>query len=186
MRRRLWLAWTLGLVAPARATHQRVQRTDLGAAGWPVGDFALTDHRGRAFTQQSLRARWTFVLLGDTQCTQVCSAPLAALAALRHRIAGTEALKSTQVVFVSLDPQRDSAQRLGDYVLRFDDSFIAATGPADMLAGLSDDLGVSATNGGAYGAMVLVGPDGAVRAQYLPPFDVLLLTAHYLRTRSRK
>jgi protein SCO1/2 len=186
MHRRLWLAWSLGMAVPALAKHQRVQRANLGAAGWPVGDFALTDHQGRVFTQESLRGRWTFVLLGDTQCTEACAAPLAALAALRRRIAGTEALKTTQVVFVSLDPRRDDAERLRAYVLRFDDSFIGATGPDATLASLADDLGVGAATRAAHGSMVLVGRDGAVRAQYLLPFDVPLLTAHYLKTRSRK
>lgn len=187
MQRRRWLAWMLGVALPARADHQRVQRADLSAAGWPVGSFRLTDHQGRAFTQESLQGRWTFVLLGDAQCTEACSTPLAALAALRRRIAGTEALKTTQVVFVRLDPQGgEGAQRLRDGVLGFDDTFIAATGSAAMLAGLADDLGLGAAPDGTRGSMVLVGPDGAVRAHYLPPFDVRLLTAHYLKTRSRK
>jgi len=172
--------------SPALAGHNPVQPVNRSVAGWPVGDFALTDDRGQPFTQDRLRRRWTFVVLGDTQCAEPCAAPLAALAGMRRRIAGTEALKTTQVVFVSLDPQRDTGQRLRGYVARFDGSFVGATGAKATLASLADDLGLRGEAPAQHGALVLVGPDGAVRAQYLPPFDVRLLTADYLKTRARK
>ncbi len=170
----------------ALAHHHAVQNADRSSAGWPVGDFALTDHRGQPYTQDRLRGRWTFVLLGDTRCATPCTAPLEAVAGLRRRIAGTEALRTTQVVFVSLDPQRDTSSRLREYVAPFDESFIGATGPKDTLAGLADNLGMNGEAENLQGTLVLVGPDGAVRVQYLPPFDVKLLTADYLKTRARK
>jgi len=170
----------------ALAGHNPVQRVNRSAAGWPVGDFALTDDRGQPFTQDRLRGRWTFVVLGDTQCAEPCAAPLAALAGMRRRIAGTEALKTTQVVFVSLDPRRDTPRRLREYVAPFDSSFVGATGPNATLASLADDLGLHGEARALQGALVLLGPDGVVRAQYLPPFDVPLLTADYLKTRAHK
>lgn len=170
----------------ALAKHNPVQTANRSAAGWPVGDFALTDDRGRPFTQDRLRGRWTFVLLGDTRCAEPCTAPLAALAGMRRRIAGTEALKTTQVVFVSLDPQRDTPRRLREYVAPFDSSFVGTTGPNAALASLADDLGLHGEAPALHGSLVLVGPDGVVRAQYLLPFDVRLLTADYLKTRVHK
>ena len=52
---------------------------------------------------------------------------------------------------------------------------------ADDMLGGSNTAGANRT-----GSLVLVGPDGTVRAQFLPPFDVELLTAEYLKTRVRK
>jgi protein SCO1/2 len=188
--KRLWFALCAAMLFThvASAHHNAVQSADRSSAGWPVGDFALSDDRGQPFTQDRLRGRWTFVLLGDTQCANACSVPLEALAGLCRRIAGTEALKTTQVVFVLLDPQRDSPNWLRQYVTSFDPRFVGVTGPRTTLEGLADDLGLhdQAQAQALRGALVLVGPDGAVRAQYLPPFEVPLLTADYLKTRARK
>jgi hypothetical protein len=74
--------------------------------------------------------------------------------------------------------------------------FIGVTGPSQVRAGLVDDLGVtyqpitwqaSDTPGdqGHAGSVWLIGPDAVIRAELLPPFDVLLVTAEYLKTRLR-
>ena len=181
--------------APALAHHVNEQPARRGSERWPVDAFTLTDQRGQAFTQDRLQGRWTFVLLGDTGCARPCSDALTALVGLHRRIARTEAVKTTQVVFVSLDPQRDTPERLGEYLAPFDPRFIGGTGSAATLQRLVDDLGVGqpapAVPSGAHtpayrGSLVLIGPDATVRVEYLPPFDVLLLTADYLKTRARK
>jgi protein SCO1 len=189
------LACAMLLGAPALAHHGKEQPANRGSERWPVDAFALTDQRGRPFTQDQLQGRWTFVLFGDTRCGESCSAPLTALTGLLQRIARTDAVKTTQVIFVSLDPQRDTPQRLGEYVARFDPRFIGGTASSATLQRLADDLGTAgrivpaASPDGmpSYpGSIVLIGPDATVRVEYLPPFDVLLLTANYLKTRARR
>ncbi len=108
--------------------------------------------------------------------------------ALYRRIAPTEALKTTQVLFVSLDPQRDTPTRLRTYLAPFDTRFLGGTATPAALGHLADDIhgGRPASGEGKAGSLVLVGPDGTVRAEFLPPFDVELLTAEYLKTRARK
>ena len=185
----MWaLVLACGAVAgPASANHNPSQSSDLSARGWPIEDFSLTDHNGKPFTQQMLQGRWTFVLLGDTRSV-ACTEALDALVGLYKRIAPTEALKTTQVLFVSLDPQRDSPGRLAGYLAPFDARFIGGTAAPAVLGHLADDIhGGRATSGpGQTASLVLVGPDGTVRAEFLPPFDVELLTAEYLKTRVRK
>jgi len=165
--------------------------------GWPVDAFTLVDQHGKKFAQERLLGRWTFVLFGDTHCDQPCAAALAALLGLSQRIARTEAVLTTQVVFVSLDPKRDTPPRLREYLAPYDKHFIGATGSPQTLQRLADDMGIgdqiprdpgpSNTGPRSYpGSLTLVGPDGFVRAEYLPPFDVPLLTAEYLKTRFRK
>ena len=186
------LAIALALAAvpaagPAFAHHNPVQHTDLSARGWPVEDFSLVDQHGKTLTRQLLQGRWTFVLLGDTH-SGPCTQALDALNGLYQRIAPTEALKTTQVLFVSLDPQRDTPARLQSYLAPFDARFLGGTAAPDALDRLADDMLGGSTTAGAdrAGSLVLVGPDGIVRAQFLPPFDVELLTAEYLKTRVRK
>jgi protein SCO1/2 len=130
-----------------------------------------------------------------------CTDALAALEGLLQRIAPTAAVKTVQVIFVSLDPARDTRALLRDYVLAFDNRFIGATGSRDILRSLLDDTGVADSlpsqppnesnrqqddrGSGYHGSLVLIGPDAVVRAEYLPPFDVKRLTAEFLITRLR-
>jgi protein SCO1/2 len=178
--------------SPDHQDHQ--QRVNHAAAGWPVEPFTLTDQRGQAFAHERLQGQWTFVVVGGTRCGTPCTDALSALAGLYRRVGATQVLKTTQVLFVSLDPQRDGPQRLRDFLSPYDPRFIGATAAPPVLARLADDLTVSRNPRDETGrtpsprpsAIVLVGPDGSVRAEYLPPYDVLLLTADYLKTRLRK
>jgi protein SCO1 len=107
-----------------------------------------------------------------------------------QRIVQTKAIKTTQVLFVSLDPQRDTPEILRRYLIAFDDRFIGVSGSLQTLKGLTEDLGASGPASGVdktsyAGSLVLIGPDRVVRAELLPPFDPLLLTAEYLKTRAR-
>ncbi|HYU68028.1 MAG TPA: SCO family protein [Burkholderiales bacterium] len=174
----------LALAAPAAADHTESQRVNRDLEGWMVGDFSLIDHNGRAFTQARLSGQWTFVLFGDTRCSERCTSALAALAGMCRRIARTEAVKTTQVLFVSLDPEYDSAQGLRRYLAPFDERFIGARGSRETLARLVEDLIPPGTRAaGGAGSLVLIGPDRDVRGEFLPPYDVLLLTAQFLKTR---
>lgn len=201
MTRRSLLAILLGALclgaAPALADHGAAQRADRALEGWPIGAFALVDQRGHPFTDERLQGRWTFLLFGDSRCGEPCTAALSALAGLHRRIAGTDAVKTTQVIFVSLDPQRDTPGRLRRYLAHFDERFIGATGPRATLRSLVQDLGLAPpasagpglVNAGTQrysGSLWLIGPDAAVRAEFLPPFDVPRLTSAYLKTRARR
>jgi protein SCO1/2 len=185
----LWL-FAAAPILPALAHDGESQRVNLASHGWPVDSFTLVDQYGNTFTQERLQGQWTFVLFGDTRCGQPCTEALAALVAMDHRIARAKAIKTTQVLFVSLDPQRDTPEVLRRYLTSFDDRFIGVSGSLETLKGLTADLGVSVPAPGvdktSYdGSLVLIGPDGVVREELLPPFDPLLLTAEYLKTRAR-
>jgi protein SCO1/2 len=197
---RLLCALILAFGAPTLAHDDPVQRSERAAAGWPVGAFTLVDHRGEQFTQDRLRGRWTFVLFGDTRCADPCTATLSALDGLVKRIAGTAAVKTTQVLFVSLDPERDTPPRLRQHLARYGERFIGASGPRSTLKQLVDETGVAVTVAAApglhaaststaqptySGSAVLIGPDGAIRVEYLPPFDIKRLTAEFLKVRVR-
>jgi protein SCO1/2 len=187
----------MGAITEVRADHAETQRVSRLAAGWPIDAFTLVDQRGEPFTQQQLQGRWTFVLLGDVRCGEPCTSALSTLAGMYRRIARTEAMKTTQVLFISLDPERDTATQLRKYLAPFDERFIGAIGSRQTLRRLTDDMGVSARvlaqprsisagSNNYSGSLLLIGPDGSVRSEFLPPFDLLLLTAEYLKTRVRR
>jgi protein SCO1 len=196
MRRAACLAWLgcalgLGPVTPALA-DRLPQQVNPSPAGWPLGNFALTDHRGVPFTQENLRGRWTLLLLEDDRCGAPCEAALSALAGLFRRIHATQAIQTMQVVLVLPDAHGDPPEQLGPYLARFDPRFLGAVGSRATLQGLADDLGVALPGPAAAsarsraGSIWVIGPDGILRTELLPPFDVLLLTAEFMKTRSRR
>jgi protein SCO1 len=187
----VWLGCALGpSLTPALAERlpQQVNRT---GAGWPLGAFALTDHRGAPFTQENLLGRWTLLLLEDA-CGAPCEAALSALAGVYRRIHATQAIRTLQVVLVSPAPG-SPPDPVGQSLARFDPRFIAAVGSRPALQGLADDLGLmvpaysnAAVSPRGAGSIWVIGPDGILRAELLPPYDVLLLTAEFMKIRSRR
>jgi len=168
---------SLGAIAPAFA-DRLPQQVSEATAGWPVGNFVLTDHRGAPFTQENLLGRWTLLLLEDA-CGAPCETALSALAGVYRRISQTQAIRHMQVVLVSPNSTPPEWKTLA----RFDPRFIGAVGSRPALQGLADDLGVARA---APGSIWVIGPDGILRAELLPPFDVLLLTAELMKIRSRR
>ena len=187
MDRRLLLqhAAALGVAtsAPAWANHGPKQKVNGSITGWRVDTFALTDQQRQVFTDEWLQAHWSFLLFGSTShCTEVCTQALQALVAMRQRIARSNKLEATQLVFVSLDADGDTPERLRAYLAGFDAPFVGCSGTPAMLKRLREDLGVAADT---RGSLWLIGPDLRVRGEFLPPFDAALLTSAYLKTRLR-
>ncbi len=83
-------------------------RADVG------GPFQLTDQDGRAVDQSLLRGKWTVVFFGFTYCPDVCPTTLHALAAAKEQL-GRDG-RNLQVVFVTVDPERDTPEALKAYL----------------------------------------------------------------------
>lgn len=130
---------------------------------------------GREFRLDAHRGRVVLMAFGFTSCPAVCPTTLARLAEVRAAL-GADAAR-LQVVFVTVDPERDQPARLQRYVSAFDPSFIGATGSEDALARVRRSLGVMATrvqDGAAYGfdhssAVYMIDPQGRLRG--LMPYD---------------
>jgi protein SCO1/2 len=162
----------------------------------PVIDFQLTDASGRAFTRHELAGAPTLVFFGFTHCPDVCPTTLLKLAQVRRRAA----IAGLRVLFVSVDPQRDTPTVLSTYVHAFDAQFEGITGDPQTIARLAANFGVAVNRvelpGGDYtmdhSAVVFVLDDAAhIVAIFTPPFDVAALSADlahaapYLGARAR-
>lgn len=95
-------------------------------------DFALTDAEGARRSLADYRGKVTVVFFGFTQCPDVCPTTLADLAAVKQKL-GKDG-ERLQVVFITLDPERDTPQVLKPYVANFDPSFVALHGSLDDTA----------------------------------------------------
>jgi protein SCO1/2 len=91
------------------------------------GEFELLDHRGKPFSRAQLLGRWTLVFFGFTHCPDICPTTMVELADLKLQLVNTEA-EATQVVMVSVDPARDTPERLSEYVPYFHPDFLGVTG----------------------------------------------------------
>jgi protein SCO1 len=109
----------------------------------PAPAVALTDTQGAPFRLSEQRGALTLLFFGFTNCPDVCPTTLADLAAARKQL-GDDA-ERVKVVLVTVDPERDTPERLGRYVQSFDPSFIGLTGPQADLEQIYQSYGVSVT-----------------------------------------
>ena len=156
--------------------------------------FQLADTAGAPFDNARLQNHWSLVFAGFTYCPDVCPSTLAMLKSLKGKLdaAGTP----LQVVFVSVDPQRDTADKLDRYVHYFSPDFIGATGSEAELEKLARSMSlvfakVPGDSPDNYtmdhsAALVLINPEAQVAGYFLPPHRPDQLSADLQRViRSR-
>jgi protein SCO1 len=186
--------WLLGIAAVGAAlagfflAHQLDRAGPQLASGtWlpqakVLPPFALTDTRGRPFTRRELAGAPALVFFGFTNCPDVCPTTLLKLAQLRRRAA----LAKLRVLFVSIDPQRDTPPVLGTYVHAFDPAFEGLTGSPPAIAALAAAFGVAVNRvelpGGRYtmdhsAVIFLLDDQARIAAIFTPPFEVAALAA---------
>ncbi len=114
----------------------------LRPAPTPIEPFMLIDHNGDVFDKSRLMGKWTLLFFGYTYCPDVCPAALTVMASAYEQLQGkADGDVSTQVLFVSVDPERDTTARLAEYVAYFNRDFIAATGDVAAINALSKQFG---------------------------------------------
>lgn len=138
----------LAATTTSRKDTARPETMRAGAFNPPhaAPDFSLRGSDGSEVTLARYRGKVVLLTFGFTYCAAVCPTTLATLARTRSQLG--KAADSVQVIFVTVDPERDNATQLRDYVTAFDPSFIGATGTADALADVRGKYGVTATKDG--------------------------------------
>lgn len=143
--------------------------------GQPLADFQLFTEAGEPIDRDGLKGHWTFAFLGYTHCPDVCPATLAMLRRTVTLI--PDELPKPDVLLVSADPERDTPERLREYLGFFGDSFHGLTGDIDTLQALAKSMNgvfVHRTEGDRMlvdhsAHVVLVNPDGEMAAVIQPP-----------------
>jgi protein SCO1 len=115
------------------------QNTDLTGADYAQG-FALTDHTGKMRTLADYKGKAVVVFFGYTQCPDVCPTTMAEMAAVMKEL-GARA-SQVQVLFITLDPGRDTRQLLAQYVPAFDPRFVGLYGDLAQTARTAKDFKV--------------------------------------------
>jgi protein SCO1/2 len=115
------------------------RNTDITGADYGK-DFALTDHTGKKRTLEDFRGKIVVVFFGYTRCPDVCPTTLADLRLAREQLG--EDGKRVQVLFITVDPERDTQQLLANYVPAFDPSFLGLYGDAAATARVAKEFKV--------------------------------------------
>jgi protein SCO1/2 len=180
----------------SRALHTRTLQAPALATGTvltpsrPLPTVAFTDQDGAAFDAARLQGRWTLLFFGFTNCPDVCPATLTLLAQVEKQLADLPAERRPQVVLVSVDPQRDTAEQLAKYVRFFSPTFIGVRAQEAQTDEFTRNLGVpvarTPTRDGGYtvdhsGSIFAIDPTGRLRALFSPPHQAAALAAD-LRT----
>lgn len=157
-------------------------------------EMALVDQQGKSIGNNLWRNRWSLVFFGFTSCPDICPLELQKLASLL-RLADASA--RLQVVFISVDPERDTPARLREYVNFFHPDIVALSGSNTELANTANFFGAAydrsviiesklfsvpagidmpVNAGNAYqvnhsARVFIVNPQGAYAGSFMPPFD---------------
>lgn len=107
--------------------------------------FTLIDHRGQSFTQDNLKGRWSLIFFGFTSCPDICPLTLTELSQFYRQLQETSPEADTQVVMVSVDPVRDSTDKLAQYMSSFHEDFVGLNGPYEDIAALARQLYIAHT-----------------------------------------
>lgn len=147
----------------------------------PLPAFELVDERGEPFSPDDLRGAWHLVFFGFTHCPDICPATLQQLAVAVRRLdeQGKEPLP--RILFVSVDPARDDAERLAAYTRNFGPAVRGVSGPEAELLKLTRPLGIAFAQGAASDsgysvdhstAVLVLNPEAEWHALFSTPHDI--------------
>lgn len=151
-----------------------------------VPHFVLTDQTGAPFDDTQLRGQWNLVFFGFTHCPDVCPTTLALLADVRKRLGAG----APRVVFVSVDPERDTPEVVAPYVKAFDPTMVGLTGSVPAIDEFAAALGIAhrkvVMSADQYmvdhtAAVLVIDPAGRKAALFSPPFDAAQITSDLRR-----
>ena len=180
----IWVGWTTPFLGSSAAPE---------AAGIVFDDpqkivtVQLVDHRGEEFGVERLQNRWSLIYFGFTNCPDLCPLTLTQFAKLDEEL-GIEPTPPIQYIFISVDPDRDTPDRLGAYVEFFLPELIGVTGKSVDLEKFASQLAVGfkahSDQGENYpvdhsNAILLVNPAAEFQAVLTAPHTTERLAADF-------
>ena len=145
-----------------------------------IKPFQLTDHHNKAFNKEKLSGKWSWVFFGYTSCPDVCPTTLQELNFVYDDLKLIS--QDTQILLVSVDPNRDTPEKLAQYIAYFNKEFIALTADHGVLFPFARNLGLMYAINEPEGenadknsylvdhsaSLVLINPQGKIAAIFKP------------------
>jgi protein SCO1/2 len=157
-------------------------------------DPGLIDHNVKPFNKQFFQGKWTLVFFGFTYCPDICPTTMGTLAKFYTELQKSGDAGQVQVVMVSVDPERDSPEKMREYVVYFNPSFMGVTGDYMELVKFAGDLNASfvkvTMKDDNYlmehsGNIAVINPRGDYHGFFKPPFDELRLRLAFSSVREQ-
>lgn len=153
---------------------------------WPnpkqLQQFTMVDQHGNNFTLADLQGKWSLLFFGYTHCPDVCPVTLSLLAELHRKQLLNSKATDVQTVFVTVDPARDTRERLAEFMPYFSSDFIGLGGTLAQLNSLASQIGVAYNYGpdsgdGEYlvdhtSSLFLLDPEARLVSIISPPYSV--------------
>lgn len=141
----------------------------------------LTDHHGEPWTPERFEGDWSMVFFGFTHCPDICPETMIQMNQVDRMLRENGQVEPPSVLFVTVDPVRDTPEHLAEYVPYFNEDFLGLTGDREDIADLTEAMGIPFMPPEEEGAddylvdhgaaLTLVGPDGNIRAYFNTPHD---------------
>lgn len=157
----------------------------------PLPKFVLEDHFGNGFTNKNLKNQWSLVFFGYTHCPDICPTTLSLLNQVDQVLKKESDIDKPRIIFISVDPERDTIEQLTDYVPYFNPEFIGVTGSMENLQVLTKSLGiVFGKEGDADNVdyevfhstrIMLIDPEVRLKALFSFPHDVNQIVSDYIK-----
>lgn len=184
-----FMALVLGLTAhrilsPSIMTQEQLSEQGLFVYELPrrIEPFSLIDHNGNAFTKEWLQGKWSLLFFGFTFCPDICPVTLSTIRQFEQVLAEAdpEAAQEVQVAMVSVDPQRDTPEKLKEYMGYFSEDYVGATGEYIDIFNLARQVnvafGYTPQEDGEYlvnhsAQIILVNPQGDFHGFFKTPHE---------------
>ena len=147
----------------------------------PAPSFALLDQHGAAIDESVFKGQWDLVFFGFTHCPDICPTTLQVLATARAELEKKGHSGAFRIVLVSVDPERDTPEIMGQYVDYFGDGNLGITGSLEEIGKLTKALGIyfekQPADGESYvvdhsAAVLVFDPEGRFSALFGGPHTV--------------
>ena len=156
----------------------------------PLKSFTLTDHNEQAFTKKNIKDKWSFLFFGYTHCPDVCPTTLHLLKKINTELKkNPQTASDMQVIFVSVDPERDKPAMLKKYTQYFNKEFISVTAPSDKLTPFAKQFAAAyikekSVAPGEYlishtSSIFLIDPQMRIVASFSPPHYAATIISQY-------
>lgn len=177
----VYLALTIAPPKPeanSQALSEKTQYLSWYPQPRALSDFELSKHDGTTMTNSDLVGKWTLAFVGYTFCPDICPVTLAEINNVYPQLQQNVGDTPLSVWFLSVDPDRDTVERLNEYVSYFNTDFVAATGPHTQLFPLVRSMGMmyalsESTDNPNYlvdhsASIVVINPQGNIVGRFKP------------------
>lgn len=158
--------------------------------------FNLVDDNGQPFTKNNLKGHWSLIFFGFTNCPMVCPTTLTELNKAYQSLKQANSKQMPTVIFISVDPERDTAKKIKTYLANFNPQFVGATGNKESIDKLTKNLGImyakaKKSNEENYdvshsGTLLIINPEGDWAAILTSPHDGKTIARDFLKIQQYK